>query len=211
MPDERWDSLLTEGARSLEVRWIFPGPMRTALAAWFGRFPAEMESRQDNYLLDPRWRGPSVKFRGGCTLEVKMYQGSPGILDVAGRACGRMESWQKWSFPSGPLSHDCGDQACRRPVGKRRRISRFGLANGRIVTHAASLVHDPRGMRIAGMGAWRSPARLAPGTNGASGADESGEQGLQFQLGFLQFGPGPGSGHDADAGVHRGVVAVYVS
>jgi hypothetical protein len=55
------------------------------------------------------------------------------------------------------------------------------------------------------------PRDLAPGTNGASGADESGEQGLQFQLGFLQFGPGPGSGHDADAGVHRGVVAVYVS
>lgn len=64
MPDERWESLLTKGARSLEVRWIFPGPMRTALAAWFGRFPAEMESRQDNYLLDPRWRGPSVNSAG---------------------------------------------------------------------------------------------------------------------------------------------------
>jgi hypothetical protein len=144
MPDEQWESLLTEGARSLEVRWIFPGPLRTALAAWFGRFPAEVESRQDSYLLDPRWRGPSVKFHGGCSLEVKMYQGSPGILDVAGRACGRMESWQKWSFPPGPLSHDYGDQACWRPVGKRRRVSSFGLASGRIVPHAASLVHEPR-------------------------------------------------------------------
>jgi len=75
---------------------------------------------------------------------VKLYQGSPGILDVAGRARGRMESWQKWSFPSGPLSHDYGDPACWKPVGKRRRISRFALASGRIVTHAASLVHEPR-------------------------------------------------------------------
>lgn len=73
-----------------------------------------------------------------------MHRGSPGILDVAGRAPGRMESWQKWSFPSGPLSHDYGDLACWRPVGKRRRISRFALASGRIVTHAAGLVHDPR-------------------------------------------------------------------
>ena len=63
---------------------------------------------------------------------------------MAGRARGRMESWQKWSFPSGPLSHDYGDLACWRPVGKRRRIIRFALASGRIVTHAAGLVHEPR-------------------------------------------------------------------
>jgi hypothetical protein len=143
MPGE-WESHLTEGARSLEVRWIFPGQMKAAVAAWFGRFPAEMESREDSYLLDPRWRGLSVKVRGGRTLEVKMYQGSPGILEVADRARGRMESWQKWSFPSGPLSHDYGDPACWRPVGKRRRISRFALASGRIVTHAAAPVHEPR-------------------------------------------------------------------
>jgi hypothetical protein len=31
-----------------------------------------------------------------------------------------------------------------RPVGKRRRISRFALASGRIVTHAAAPVHEPR-------------------------------------------------------------------
>jgi hypothetical protein len=144
MPGDQWESLLTEGARSLEVRWIFPGPVGTAAIDWFGRFPAEMESREDTYLLDPRWRGLSVKVRGGRTLEVKMHRGSPGILDVAGRARGRMESWQKWSFPSGPLSHDYGDLASWRPVGKRRRISRFALSGGRIVTHAAGLVHEPR-------------------------------------------------------------------
>ena len=51
-----------------------------------------------------------------------------------------------------------------------------------------------------------------PGTcRGASGADESGEQGLQLQLGFLEFRPRLGTGHHAGAGVNRGMVAVYVS
>ena len=31
---------VTEGVRSLEVRWIFPGQLETALAGWFARFPA---------------------------------------------------------------------------------------------------------------------------------------------------------------------------
>ena len=92
-------SSVTEGVRSLEVRWFFPGQLETAVAEWFGRFPAETESREDTYLLDPQLRGLSVKIRVGSALEVKAYRGSPGILEVAGRACGRMESWQKWSFP----------------------------------------------------------------------------------------------------------------
>ena len=39
--------------------------------------------------------GLSVKVRGGRALEVKVYRGSPGILEVARRARGRMESWLK--------------------------------------------------------------------------------------------------------------------
>jgi len=56
---------VTEGARSLEVRWIFPGRLKAAAAGWFGRFPARMESREDTYLLEPRLGGLSVKPRGG--------------------------------------------------------------------------------------------------------------------------------------------------
>ena len=93
---------VTEAARSLEVRWIFPGQLEAAVAGWFARFPARTESREDIYLLDPQLRGLSVKVRGGGVLEVKAYCGSPGILEVAGRARGRMESWQKWSFPVQP-------------------------------------------------------------------------------------------------------------
>jgi hypothetical protein len=88
-----------EGVRSLEVRWIFPGQLEAAVARWFGRFPAAMESQEDAYLLDPHLRGLSVKIRGGAALEVKMY-GSQGTLDVEGRVHGHIESWQKWSFPS---------------------------------------------------------------------------------------------------------------
>jgi hypothetical protein len=91
--------------------------------------------------------GLSVKVRGGGALEVKMYRGSPGILEVAGRARGRMESWQKWSFPFSPLSPlspDSGDPADWRPVRKRRRISGFLLASGQIAARGPGLGQQPR-------------------------------------------------------------------
>ena len=134
---------VTEGARSLEVRWIFPGQLEAAVAGWFGRFPAQVESREDSYLLDPQLRGLSVKIRGGGALEVKAYRGSPGILEMAGRARGRMESWQKWSFPFRPLSQLSGDPAGWRPVRKKRRISRFSQTRGRTVARAPGLGQEP--------------------------------------------------------------------
>jgi hypothetical protein len=124
------ESLVGEGIRSLEVRWIFPGQLATAVIGWFGRFPAETKALEDAYLLDPHLRGLSVKVRGGRALEVKVYHGSPGILEVTGRARGRLESWQKWSFPYHPPSQGSGDPAGWRPVSKTRRISQFPLADG---------------------------------------------------------------------------------
>jgi hypothetical protein len=135
---------VTEAVRSLEVRWIFPGQLETAVAGWFARFPAEMESREDTYLLDPPLPGLSVKVRGGGALEVKAYRGSPGILEVAGRARGRLESWQKWSFPFSPPSPDSGDPPGWRPVRKRRRISRFSRASEPIAVRGSRLGPQPR-------------------------------------------------------------------
>jgi hypothetical protein len=135
---------VTEAVRSLEVRWIFPGQLDAAVARWFGRFPTGTESREDIYLLDPLLCGLSVKVRGGGALEVKVYRGSEGILEVAGRARGHMESWQKWSFPFSPPSTGSGDPAGWMPVRKRRRISQFSLANGQIVTRAPGLGQEPR-------------------------------------------------------------------
>lgn len=126
-----------EGLRSLEVRWILPGQVRTAIAGWFGRFPAEVAEREDSYLLDPAVRDLSVKVRGGRALEVKAYDGSPGILYVAGRAQGRTEFWRKWSFPAGLFGPVGGGPAVWAVVRKRRRISRFWLADGRAVAGIA--------------------------------------------------------------------------
>ncbi|MEP7022848.1 MAG: hypothetical protein ABJB47_03360 [Actinomycetota bacterium] len=134
------EGLVTEGVRSLEVRWIVPGQLATAVAGWFGRFPAEEIALQDVYLLDPDLRGLSVKVRERRALEVKLYLGSPGRFEVAGRARGRLEFWQKWSFPCDPPGQDSGDPAGWRPVAKRRRISRFSLTNG------------PPGARVPGLG-----------------------------------------------------------
>jgi hypothetical protein len=135
---------VTEGVCSLEVRWFFPGQSGTAVAGWFGRFPAETEAREDTYLLDPQLRGLSVKVRGGVALDVKVYRGSPGILYLPGRACGRMESWQKWSFPSAPRGQDSDDLADWRPVRKVRRISRFSLASTPVSAQAPGLGQKPR-------------------------------------------------------------------
>lgn len=126
----RMESQVAEGIRSLEVRWILPGRHESAVPAWLERFPGEVEVREDVYLLDPYLRGLSVKIRGGAALEVKMYKGSPGVLEVAGRALGRMESWQKWSFPCDRPSFEDAGAACWIPVRKRRRVSRFSLADG---------------------------------------------------------------------------------
>jgi len=136
-------SPVTEAVRSLEVRWIFPGQLEAAVARWFARFPATAESRVDAYLLDPQLRGLSVKVRGGGALQVKAYRGSPGILEVPGRAWGRMEAWDKWSFPVSPLSPGAGDPPGWRPVRKRRRISRFSLASGQMAARGAGPGGEP--------------------------------------------------------------------
>ena len=62
-----------------------------------------------------------------------MSHGCPGILDAAGRARGRLESWRKWSFPFGPLGPYGAGPSSWTVVHKRRRISRFRLASGRIM------------------------------------------------------------------------------
>lgn len=121
-------SQVTEAVRSLEVRWILPGPLDPAVAGWFARFPAQVKSYQDIYLLEPDLPGLSVKVRAGRPLEVKAYLGSPGTLEVAGRASGRMESWRKWSFPCDPPGQDFGEPPGWRPVEKKRRVSPFPLA-----------------------------------------------------------------------------------
>ena len=51
-------STVTEGVRSLEVRWIVLGEPGSPVTGWFGRFPAGVESREDSY--------PSTRICPGC-------------------------------------------------------------------------------------------------------------------------------------------------
>ncbi|MGD0937801.1 MAG: hypothetical protein ABR922_24930, partial [Streptosporangiaceae bacterium] len=67
----------------------------------------------------------------------------PGILEVPGRAGGRLESWQKWSFPVSPPGPDGGAPAGWRPVRKRRRISGFSLASGQVVARGPGPGGEP--------------------------------------------------------------------
>jgi hypothetical protein len=131
------------GLSTVEVRWILPGQLDAAVAGWFRRFPGWTESREDAYLIRPVLRGLSVKLRAGRALEVKVCHGCPGILDAAGRARGRLESCRKWSFPFEPLGpHDAGLSAWT-VVHKRRRISQFRLASGRIMAGIPGRATEP--------------------------------------------------------------------
>jgi len=116
-----YDSPGAEGVRSLELRWILPGQLPEAAARWFDRLPAAVESRQDAYL--PALGGLSVKVRGGGPFEVKVYRGSPGLLDVTDRARGPMEYWQKWSFPFDPPVQHGDEPTGWSAVHKTRRVS----------------------------------------------------------------------------------------
>jgi hypothetical protein len=136
-------SSVIEGLRTLEVRWLIPGQLDAAVAGWFARFPAETESREDTYLVNPVLRGLSVKVRAGRALEVKMYHGAAGMLDVPGRARGRIQAWQKWSFPVGLLSQDGDAPADWTVIRKRRRVSGFRLAGGGIVASIPGRAGDP--------------------------------------------------------------------
>ena len=100
MPAEPPHSPIAEAVRSLEVRWIFPGPLGAAVAGWFGRFPAATESRQDAYLRDPPMRGLSVKVRAGGALEVKVYRGSGGFSRCPNGPAGAWKPGRSGRFPS---------------------------------------------------------------------------------------------------------------
>lgn len=129
-----------EGTRSLEVRWIFAGPVPAAMAGWIGRFPAQTTVLEDVYLVDPHLPGLSVKVRERRALELKLYHGSPGTIEVPGRARGRLEAWQKWSFPCDPADRGGGDLPGWQAIRKKRRISWFSRPG------------EPAGARPAGPG-----------------------------------------------------------
>jgi len=124
------DTSVTRPVDTLEVRWMVPGEPGAPMREWFARFPAkpaEVEIREDAYLLQPSLPGLSVKLRNAHSLDVKTYLGSPGILDLPGRCRGRLESWRKFSFTyQQPGPRDVTPMGWG-TVRKRRRRSWFPL------------------------------------------------------------------------------------
>jgi hypothetical protein len=162
-------SSVIEGPQTLEVRWLLPGQLDTAVAGWFGRFRAETETRQDTYLVNPESGGLSVKIRGGRALEMKMCHGTAGMLEVPGRARGRIQAWQKWSLPVGPISRDGAAPDGWTVIGKTRRISRFRLAGEGIIAGAPGQAPGAPGQAPGAPGRAPGAPGRAPGAPGRAG------------------------------------------
>ncbi len=137
------DDPVHAGTSTLEARWILPGQVTGAAIAWFRRFPTSTETREDAYLLTPSLDGLSLKIRADAEFDVKAYRGSPGVLEVPGHATGRLEAWQKWSFPLGVLSERADESATWTRVRKVRRISWFVSPSDRFAS-AAGLDQRPK-------------------------------------------------------------------
>ena len=109
---------------SLEVRWILPGQLPSAMVDWMSPFADPVEDREDRYLVTPSCDDLGVKIRGAVQLDLKAFRGSPGTLWIPGGGQGRLEMWEKWSFPLDegvlhPPTHRAGSR-CRRSGGAAR-------------------------------------------------------------------------------------------
>lgn len=97
---------------------------------WFNPHVMEIETREDLYLIGRGIQGLSVKLRGGTVLDIKVSSGSPGALEVANHAQGRLQAWKKWSFPLTASPETGASSSDWVRVGKRRRIGRFSFVDG---------------------------------------------------------------------------------
>lgn len=118
-------------AGSLEVRWLSRGPLPDGASAWLGPFTEPIEERDDRY-LGTTSEELGVKIRGGTQLDVKIFRGSPGELEVSPAIRGRLESWERWSFPIGSASLPPEDAVAWLIVHKRRSRRTFHVSDDRV-------------------------------------------------------------------------------
>jgi len=124
------------------VRWIHRGDLPAQMTEWFGE-DVDIESREDRYLTGARLPNLSVKVRGGEQLDVKVFRGTVGDVHVTGRARGRMERWEKWTFPFASPAGDAGRAPGWTGVRKERRLRSFALVDGRAVRTGAGGTAGP--------------------------------------------------------------------
>jgi hypothetical protein len=121
------------GAVSMEVRWIHAGRLPSLLIDRLGPFREAVESREDWYLLDPGVPDLSLKLRGGAQLDVKVFRGCPGQLRLPEGSRGRLEVWEKWSFPLADDSRPWVTSRAWTRVQKARRRRSFTAARSGLV------------------------------------------------------------------------------
>ena len=131
------------GAMSLEVRWILPGQVPTAMIEWLGPFADAIERREDRYLVDPSNEELGVKIKGAILLDLKALRGSPGKLALPGAGRGHLEIWEKWSFPVDAAGRLPGNASSWLTVQKVRRRRSFRWSEGHVVERALSEAELP--------------------------------------------------------------------
>ena len=131
------------GAMSLEVRWILPGQVPAAMIEWLGPFDVAIERREDQYLLNPSSEELGVKIKGAILLDLKVLRGSPGLLEIPQVGQGRLEIWEKWSFPANATGRSPGNASSWLTVQKVRRRRSFRLSEGQLVERGLSEAELP--------------------------------------------------------------------
>jgi hypothetical protein len=133
-----------DGVRlSLEVRWVFGGGLPSTMVEWLGPFPSAAEEREDRYLIDPHIPTVSLKIRGVTCLDLKISRGSPGELQLAHGGRGRLEFWEKLSFPLGAIALPSIAGSRWVSVEKLRRRRSFTSSAGGSVERSLSDVESP--------------------------------------------------------------------
>jgi len=118
------------GSVTLEARWIQPGPVPRPLLELLGPFEeSAIERREDRYLLVPVAPLLSVKVRDRVQLDVKARHRRLGALHLDNDVHGRLEMWEKWSFPLAEALEVAGGLTLR----KLRRKRVFAMVDGALV------------------------------------------------------------------------------
>jgi hypothetical protein len=132
------------GARvSLEVRWVFSGGLPATVFEWLGPFETALEERVDCYLVDPGAPRISVKVRGAALLDLKVNRGSPGEVALRHGGRGRLELWEKLSFPLDAAAVWSIDGSRWVSVEKRRWRRSFLSVAGQVIERPLSDVESP--------------------------------------------------------------------
>jgi hypothetical protein len=131
------------GSRTLEVRWIQRGSVPDAMLGWLGPLADEIEEREDRYLIEPSSPDLGVKIKGGIQLDLKGRRGSPGELALPGGNRGRLEIWEKWTFPLDRSALPRSDASAWLTLGKVRHRRSFRIDDGEVVERPVSEAELP--------------------------------------------------------------------